>query len=134
MAEVGLQRARVVAPVWFVVLVCSTIRSDWRKLLSPRAFLNCSYSTPAAPPKSRSIARAIHVRKFCEQSMGMYRSPSAGIRLVSSRRTHLLAFMGDVHTLLLPVQEGEIWRVQIVWPNGAVRYFGKFTSEHVFGL
>jgi hypothetical protein len=61
--------------------------------------------------------------------MGMYRSPSAGIRLVSSRRTDLLAFMGDVHTLLLPVQEGEIWRVQIVWPNGAVHYFGKFTSE-----
>jgi len=26
-------------------------------------------------------------------------------------------------------QEGGIWRVKIVWPNGAVRYFGKFTSE-----
>jgi hypothetical protein len=26
MAEVGSQRARVVAPLWFVVLVCSTIR------------------------------------------------------------------------------------------------------------
>ena len=38
--------------------------------------------------------------------------------------------MGDVHTQLSPVvQEGGIWRVQIVWPNGAVRYFGKFTSE-----
>ena len=31
--------------------------------------------------------------------------------------------------LLLPVQEGEICRVQIVWPNGAVHHFGKFTSE-----
>jgi hypothetical protein len=31
--------------------------------------------------------------------------------------------------LLSPVQEGEIWRVQIVWPNGAVHYFGKFTSK-----
>jgi hypothetical protein len=41
----------------------------------------------------------------------------------------ILAFMGDVHTLLLPMQEGEIWRVQIVWPNGKVNYFGKFTSE-----
>ena len=41
----------------------------------------------------------------------------------------ILAFMGDVHTLLLPVQEGRIWRVQIVWPNGAVHYFGKFTSK-----
>jgi hypothetical protein len=41
----------------------------------------------------------------------------------------ILAFMGDVHTQLLPMKEGEIWRVQIVWPNGAVRYFGKFTSK-----
>jgi hypothetical protein len=32
-------------------------------------------------------------------------------------------------TLLLPMQEGEIWRVQIVWLNGHVNYFGKFTSE-----
>jgi hypothetical protein len=31
--------------------------------------------------------------------------------------------------LLSPVQEGSVWRVQIVWPNGAVHYFGKFTSE-----
>jgi hypothetical protein len=31
--------------------------------------------------------------------------------------------------LLLPVQQADIWRVQIVWPNGAVRYFGKFASK-----
>ena len=31
--------------------------------------------------------------------------------------------------LLSPVQEGEIWRVQIVWPDRHVNYFGKFTSE-----
>jgi hypothetical protein len=37
-----------------------------------------------------------------------------------------LAFMD---ALLSPVQEGEIWRVKIVWPNRAVHYFGKFTSE-----
>ena len=30
---------------------------------------------------------------------------------------------------LSPVQDGKIWRVEIVWPNGAVHYFGKFTSE-----
>jgi hypothetical protein len=27
------------------------------------------------------------------------------------------------------VQEGDIWRVKIVWPNRHVNYFGKFTSE-----
>jgi len=32
-------------------------------------------------------------------------------------------------TVLLPVQKGEIWRVQIAWPNGAVHHFGKFTSK-----
>ena len=30
---------------------------------------------------------------------------------------------------LLPVQEGDIWRVRIAWPNRAVHYFGKFSSE-----
>ena len=27
------------------------------------------------------------------------------------------------------MQEGKIWRVEIVWRNGAVHYFGKFTSK-----
>jgi hypothetical protein len=31
--------------------------------------------------------------------------------------------------MLSPVQEDDIWRVQIVWPNGAVHHFGKFISE-----
>jgi hypothetical protein len=31
--------------------------------------------------------------------------------------------------LLSPVQKRKIWRVQIVWPNGPVRYFGRFTSK-----
>jgi hypothetical protein len=32
-------------------------------------------------------------------------------------------------TVLLAVQEGNFWRVQIVWPNGSVHYFGRFSSE-----
>jgi hypothetical protein len=32
-------------------------------------------------------------------------------------------------TVLSPVREGELWRVQIAWPNGTVHHFGKFTSE-----
>ena len=32
-------------------------------------------------------------------------------------------------TVLLPVQVGEIWRVQIVWPNGSVHYFGNFLRK-----
>ena len=32
-------------------------------------------------------------------------------------------------TVLLPVREGDIWRVQIVWPNGAVNHFGKFVFK-----
>jgi hypothetical protein len=34
-----------------------------------------------------------------------------------------------VHTILLPVKAGTAWRVQIVWPNGSVHYFGTFASE-----
>ena len=37
--------------------------------------------------------------------------------------------MVAVRTLLSPVRKGEIWRVQIVWPNGTVHHVGKFASE-----
>jgi hypothetical protein len=30
---------------------------------------------------------------------------------------------------LEPLQKGRMWRVQIIQPNGSVRYFGRFTSE-----
>ena len=32
-------------------------------------------------------------------------------------------------TNLFAVEEGRDWRVQIVWPNGSVHYFGRFTSK-----
>jgi hypothetical protein len=32
-------------------------------------------------------------------------------------------------TALSALQEGKIWRVQIVWPNGVLHYFGKFITE-----
>jgi hypothetical protein len=62
------------------------------------------------------------VRKFVNSSTHFHRmlclSALAGrIILVS------------ISALLSPVQEGSIWRVKIVWPNGAVHHFGKFTSE-----
>ena len=31
--------------------------------------------------------------------------------------------------LLSPVQEGDLWRVKIVWPNGRHTLVGKFSSE-----
>jgi hypothetical protein len=34
-----------------------------------------------------------------------------------------------VRTLLSPVRKGEIWRVQIVWPNGMVRHVGQFDGK-----
>jgi hypothetical protein len=41
----------------------------------------------------------------------------------------ILASMGSGGAQLSSVQQADIWRVQIAWPNGAVRFFGKFTSE-----
>jgi hypothetical protein len=32
-------------------------------------------------------------------------------------------------TVLSSFQEDGVWRVRIEWPNGAVHYFGSFTSE-----
>ncbi|MBO0717264.1 MAG: hypothetical protein J2P55_08020 [Rhizobiales bacterium] len=30
---------------------------------------------------------------------------------------------------MLPMQVGAVWRVQIVWPNGSIHYFGAFASK-----
>ena len=37
--------------------------------------------------------------------------------------------MGEASTVLISVKEGDLWRVQIAWPNGAINYFGRFGSE-----
>jgi hypothetical protein len=37
--------------------------------------------------------------------------------------------LAPMSALLSPVQKGDIWRVKIVWPNRAVHFVGKFTSE-----
>jgi len=37
--------------------------------------------------------------------------------------------MGPGVASLFAVREGADWRVQIVWPNGTVHYFGRFASE-----
>jgi hypothetical protein len=37
--------------------------------------------------------------------------------------------MGEASTVLTSVKEGDLWRVQIAWPNGAINFFGKFGSE-----
>ncbi len=35
--------------------------------------------------------------------------------------------MGAV--LLVPVRQDDHWRVQLAWPNGNTRHFGKFSSQ-----
>jgi hypothetical protein len=37
--------------------------------------------------------------------------------------------MGWASTVLTSVKDGDLWRVQIVWPNGTTKYFGKFGAE-----
>jgi hypothetical protein len=37
--------------------------------------------------------------------------------------------MGDQGAVLSPVQDGNIWRVQIIWPNGKIDRVGEFSSE-----
>ena len=38
-------------------------------------------------------------------------------------------FMGGTSTILTSVKKGDLWRVQIKWPSGTTKYFGKFGSE-----
>jgi hypothetical protein len=52
-------------------------------------------------------------------------SRSLYFSLISPNRTNV----SGASTILLAVQEGNIWRVQIVWPNGSVHYFGRFSSK-----
>lgn len=37
--------------------------------------------------------------------------------------------MGGANTILTTVKKGNLWRVQIKWPSGTTKYFGKFGSE-----
>jgi hypothetical protein len=37
--------------------------------------------------------------------------------------------LGGASTVLTLVKVGDLWRVQIAWPNGTTKYFGKFGSE-----
>ncbi len=53
----------------------------------------------------------------------MSAGPAQGLSHLAGRI--ILALMA----LLSPVQEDDIWRVKVVWPNRAVHHFGKFTSK-----
>jgi hypothetical protein len=33
------------------------------------------------------------------------------------------------HFWMSPIRKGRMWRVQIMQPDGSVRYFGRFSSE-----
>jgi hypothetical protein len=37
--------------------------------------------------------------------------------------------MGETSTVLTSVKVGQHWRVQIAWPNGTTKYFGKFGTK-----
>ena len=37
--------------------------------------------------------------------------------------------MGGASTVLALAKVGDLWRVQIAWPNGTTKHFGKFGSE-----
>lgn len=45
-------------------------------------------------------------------------------RLERARRPHITMLLK-----LEPLRKGRMWRVQIIQPNGSMRYFGRFTSE-----
>ena len=61
-----------------------------------------------------------------KSSLRITSTKGAGVRLVRLRQAdHSWAMAA----LLSPVQDGKIWRVQIVWPNGHVHHFGKFISK-----
>jgi hypothetical protein len=53
--------------------------------------------------------------------------PAQGLSHLAGRV--IVASMDDVSAQLSPVQEGDIWRVRIAWPNRNVHYFGKFISK-----
>ena len=58
-------------------------------------------------------------------------SPAAcrRLRLASPVVGGILELMGGASTVLTSVRNGDLWRVQIEWPSGTTKCFGKFGSE-----
>lgn len=71
-----------------------------------------------------------NINKNCAALSLRYVAQFTFTRLVSTRGAdHTCVYGGRGSQLSPVVQEGGIWRVRIAWLNGAVRFFGKFTSE-----
>jgi hypothetical protein len=69
---------------------------------------------------------------FADLSLGVGRWPAEPFASPSvSDLSDLVEriILAPMSALLSSVQDGKIWREKIVWPNGAVHHFGKFTSE-----
>jgi hypothetical protein len=69
---------------------------------------------------------------FADLSLGVGRWPAEPFASPSVSDLSDLAeriILSPMSALLSPVRDRKIWRVKIVWPNQAVHYFGKFTSE-----
>jgi hypothetical protein len=90
------------------------------------------FTTTAPPTPKVAIALApdsvfanyVRNRWVCiDRGAQSFASSISGLSDLAERI--ILAFMA----LLSPVQKGDIWRVRMVWSNGAVHHFGKFTSE-----
>jgi hypothetical protein len=75
------------------------------------------------------LYRPVHVKTLRSQETADVADPSSkagAYRLYGCVERIILTLMA---ALLSPLREGDIWRVRVVWPNRAVHYFGKFTSE-----
>jgi hypothetical protein len=64
--------------------------------------------------------RAVRVGMYCRGQRGA----GTARRIKRAPRSHL-----SMSPKLEPLRKGRMWRVQIIQPNGSVRYFGRFTSE-----
>jgi hypothetical protein len=54
---------------------------------------------------------------------------SRRVRLATPVEGRNTEFMSGLGTVLASVKVGDRWRVQIAWPSGTTKYFGKFGSE-----
>jgi hypothetical protein len=81
------------------------------------------------PPHQANLKPARGRKAAAPRGLGMYcrgeRRGGTARRFKRARRSHF-----SMSPKLEPVLKGRMWRVQIIQPNGSVRYFGRFTSEN----
>jgi hypothetical protein len=155
-SEISSHTARIVKLFRVVIVVLQNSlrrRSPGRavgNVFRRASFQAAGSASVAAPSKARYVPARLADQNNSLSSKSKIRSARLGPVEAASGATNAEGWRRDVQataaplsfvslpkgvvvkpesTVLSSFQENGVWRVRIEWPNGAVHYFGRFTSE-----